>query len=72
MIRKTKALLNLIKYNDDDDDDDDDDYDVIDKSIITHWIVLLMNGDSFDSFGVEYIPKENEKFIDNKNIVTNI
>ena len=26
----------------------------------------------FDSFGVEYIPKEIKKFINNKNIITNI
>ena len=26
----------------------------------------------FDSFGVEHIPKEIMKFIDNKNIITNI
>ena len=26
----------------------------------------------FDSFGVEYIPKEIKKFIGNKNIITNI
>ena len=26
----------------------------------------------FDSFGVEHIPKEIEKFIGNKNIITNI
>ena len=26
----------------------------------------------FDSFGVEHIPKETIKFIDNKNIITNI
>ena len=34
-----------------------------------------MNGDKvtyFDSFGVEYIPKKIKKFIDNKNITTNI
>ena len=34
-----------------------------------------MNGDnviSFDSFGVEYIPKEIKKFKSNKNITTNI
>ena len=34
-----------------------------------------MNGDNvtyFDSFGVEYIPKEIKKFISNKNIKTNI
>ena len=31
------------------------------KSIGTHWITLYVNGDNityFDSFGVEYIPKE--------------
>ena len=31
------------------------------KSIGTHWIGLYVNGDDvtyFDSFGVEYIPKE--------------
>ena len=45
------------------------------KSIGTHWIALYVNGDSvkyFDSFGVEYIPKEIKKFIGNKNIITNI
>ena len=26
----------------------------------------------FDSFGVEYIPKEAKQFIGNKNIITNI
>ena len=26
----------------------------------------------FDSFGVEYIPKEIKKFMENKNIITNI
>ena len=26
----------------------------------------------FDSFGVEHIPKENRKFIENKNIIRNI
>ena len=34
-----------------------------------------MNGDNvtyFDSFGVEYIPKEIKKFIGNKSIITNI
>ena len=34
-----------------------------------------MNGKNviyFDSFGVEYIPKEIEIFIGNKNILTNI
>ena len=38
-------------------------------------MVLYVNGNNvtyFDSFGVEYIPKEAEKFMKNKNIVTNI
>ena len=26
----------------------------------------------FDSFGVEHIPKENKKIIENKNIITNV
>ena len=41
----------------------------------THWIVLHVNVKSvtyFDSFGVEHIPKEIRKFIENKNITTNI
>ena len=41
----------------------------------THWIALYKNGDNiiyFDSFGVEYFPKEIKNFIDNKNIITNI
>ena len=35
------------------------------------WMTLYVNGDNvtyFDSFGVEYIPKEIKKFIFNKNI----
>ena len=39
------------------------------KSIGTHWIALYVNCDSvthFDSFGVEYIPKEIKKFKGNK------
>ena len=35
----------------------------------THWIALYVNGNNrkyFDSFGVEYITKEIEKFIGNK------
>ena len=34
-----------------------------------------MNGNNiiyFDSFGVEYIPKQIKKFIGNKNVITNI
>ena len=45
------------------------------KSIGTHWIALYVNAKTvtyFDSFGVEYIPKEIRKFIANKNIITNV
>ena len=45
------------------------------KSIGTHRIDLNANDDNvtyFDSFGVEYIPKEIRKFIGNKNIKTNV
>ena len=45
------------------------------KSIGTHRIDLYANDDNvtyFDSFGVEYIPKEIRKFIGNKNIKTNV
>ena len=44
-------------------------------NIGTHWIALyvLNNGVTyFDSFGVEYIPKEFKTFIGNKSIKTNI
>ena len=37
----------------------------------THWIALYVNKKTltyFDSFGVEHIPKEINKFINNKNI----
>ena len=40
-----------------------------------HWIALYVNNEYvtyFDSFGVEHIPKEIEKLIGNKNIITNI
>ena len=42
--------------------------------IATHWIALYVNAKTityFDSFGVEYIPKETKKFINNENM-TNI
>ena len=41
---------------------------------VTHWIALYAfnNVTYFDSFGVEHIPKEIEKFIGNKNTQTNI
>ena len=45
------------------------------KSIGTHWIALYVNAKNvtcFDSFGVEHIPKEIKKFMENKNIITNI
>ena len=41
----------------------------------THWIVLYVNTKTvtyLDSLGVEHIPKEIKKFINNKNIITNI
>ena len=44
------------------------------RDIGTHWEALYVNDKTvtyFDSFGVEHIPKE-IKFIDNKNIITNI
>ena len=45
------------------------------RDIGTHWVALCVNNQtiiSFDSFGVEHIPKEITKFIGNKNIITNI
>ena len=45
------------------------------KSIRTQWIALYENGDYatyFDSFGVEYIPKEIKKSIGNENITKSI
>ena len=45
------------------------------ESIGTHWIALDVNAENvtyFDSFGVEYIPKEIRKFIDNKKIAISI
>ena len=41
----------------------------------THWIALFCKNNEivyFDSFGVEHVPKEIEKFIEHKNIKTNI
>ena len=41
----------------------------------THRIALYVNNRTvtyFDSFGVEYIPKEMKKFINNKNIMLNL
>ena len=45
------------------------------SDIGTHWITLYVNNKTvtyFHSFGVEHIPKEIKKFINNKNIITNI
>ena len=41
----------------------------------THWIVLFCNRNEivyFDSFGVDYVPKEIKEFVENKNIKANI
>ena len=41
----------------------------------THWVVIFVNKNEviyFDSFGVEYIPKEIMQRTGNKNIKTNI
>ena len=41
----------------------------------TYWVALHVNNKSatyFDSFGVEHVPQEIKKFIDNKKIITNI
>ena len=41
----------------------------------THWIALFCTEIEviyFDSFGAEHVPKEIEKFIEHKNIKTNM
>ena len=41
----------------------------------THWIALFVKtneGIYFDSFGIDHIPKEINKFTGNKNIISNI
>ena len=58
-IKDETYIINLDEYSD----------------IGTHWIDLYaLNNDVtyFESFGVEHIPKEINKFIDNKNITTDI
>ena len=55
-IKNGAYVINLDEYHD----------------IETHWVALYVNNISvtyFDSFGVKHIPKEIEKFIDNKNII---
>ena len=45
------------------------------SDIGAHWIALYVNNKTviyFDSFGVEHIPKDIKKFINNKNIIANI
>ena len=45
------------------------------KSIGTHWKAFYVNGNnatSFDTIGIDHIPKEIKKFIRNKNIITNV
>ena len=45
------------------------------SDIGTHWVALYVNNKTvtyFDSFGMEHIPEEVKKFIDNRNIITNI
>ena len=45
------------------------------SDIGTHWVALWANNNNliyFDSFEVEHIPKEIIKFIENRNIKTNI
>ena len=58
-IKNGAYIINLDEYSD----------------IGTHWIALYVNNKTatyFDSFGVEHIPKEIKKFLDNKNIIANI
>ena len=58
-IKDGANMINLDEYSD----------------IGTHWIALWVNNNDvtyFDSFGVEHMPKEIIKFIENKNIKTNI
>ena len=58
-IKNGTYIINLDEYSD----------------IGTHWVALWVNNNNvtyFDSFGVEHIPKEIIKFIENRNIKTNI
>ena len=58
-IKDEANVINLDEYSD----------------IGTHWIALYVNNKAvtyFDNFGVEHIPKEIKKFINNKNIIANI
>ena len=45
------------------------------SDIGTHWITLYVNNKTvtyFESFGIKHIPKENKKFIGNRNMISNI
>ena len=58
-IKDAAYVINLDEYSD----------------IGTHWIALYVSIKTvtyFDSFGVEHIPKEIKKFINNENIIPNI
>ena len=58
-IKDRAYVINLDEYSD----------------IRTHWIALYVNNKTvtyFDSFGVEHIPKEIKKFINNKSIIASI
>ena len=58
-IKDGAYIINLDEYSD----------------IGTHWVALWINNNNvtyFDSFGVEHIPKEIIKFMENRNIKTNI
>ena len=57
--RETASIVNLDNY----------------KNTGTPWTALYVNNNKviyFDSFGVEHIPKEIKRFIEHKNIKTNI
>ena len=46
-----------------------------DGEYVINFVALYVKGNNiiyFDSFGVEHIPKEIKKFIENKNVITNI
>ena len=58
-IKDGAYVINLVEYSD----------------IGTQWVALWVNNNNvnyFDSFGVEHIPKEIIKFVENRNIKTNI
>ena len=58
-IKDGAYIINLDEYSD----------------IGTHWISLYVKNNDiayFDSFRVEHIPKEIKKFIDSKNLISNI